>query len=120
LDITTGSAERTETFPQAWFVAVTNTPTYGGGLKIAPQADISDRWLEVCIAKQTSRRKLLRNFPRIFSGKHLSLPFVESFQAREIQISAGRRSVVFADGELLGYPPVIIQVASAKAKFFSL
>ena len=53
---------------EAMFVAIGNTCSYGGGMRICPQADPTDGLLDVTIIHPVSRLKLLRLLPLMYSG----------------------------------------------------
>ena len=54
---------------RAMLVAVGNTGSYGGGMRICPQADPFDGWLDVTIIHPVGRVTLLRLLPEMFSGR---------------------------------------------------
>ena len=51
--------------------AFANTPVYGGGMKIAPHAQLDDSRLDVCVVGDVARLRLLRLFPSVYFGRHL-------------------------------------------------
>ncbi|MHB1064166.1 MAG: diacylglycerol/lipid kinase family protein [Georgenia sp.] len=92
-------------------VAVANTRSFGGGLKIAPDAEPDDGLLDVVIGDQMSRTTLLRIFPRLYRGSHVHHPAVQVRRARSVLIepAPGLGSVppvAFADGEPIGALPL--------------
>lgn len=96
-------------------IAVANAPSFGGGMKIAPTADARSGTLQVVIAGEISRLGLLRLFPLVYSGRHVSHPAVEVREAHTISIGPdgdGTIPPIFADGEYVGEGPVRIEVAS--------
>jgi diacylglycerol kinase (ATP) len=93
-----------------WFAAVSNTPTYGGGLKIAPQASITDGILDVTYLRPLSRVQLLRHFPKVLSGKHIGLEPVVIMKTTELHIETDTPMPIFADGEAFGSTPVTVTV----------
>jgi diacylglycerol kinase (ATP) len=95
-------------FP-AMFVAVANGGYYGGGMHVAPTASVTDGLLDVTIAHPVSSMTLLRLLPSMFSGKFVSDPAIERFQAKEIIID-GDDLVGMADGEALGQPPLGVTI----------
>jgi diacylglycerol kinase (ATP) len=95
----------------AWFVAVTNTPIYGGGLPIAPQASIWDGELDVTCLRQTSRWNVIRHYPKILNGTHVRLPEIKSFRATAIQIATASPSSVYSDGDYVGMTPCTVTLA---------
>jgi len=91
----------------ATFVEISNT-RYTANFLMAPNAQIDDGLLDVTIAKKLSRLRLLQSFPKIFSGEHVNMPEVETYQARQIKIKSARPKMLAPDGELLGSTPVEI------------
>ena len=90
--------------------ATANIATYGGGMRIAPQAVCDDGWLDLCIVRALSRLAVLRHFPRIFAGTHEKLPFVEMRRVRALTIETSRPVWVYADGEPICRTPAAIAV----------
>jgi YegS/Rv2252/BmrU family lipid kinase len=91
-------------------VVIANGSDYGGGMKIAPDAVIDDGILNLCIVKETSKLKLIRQFPKVFSGNHTSDPNVILKSGKQILIKADRHHKVFADGEYIQDLPVTITI----------
>ena len=94
---------------RALLVAVGNGVNYGGGMRICPDADMSDGLLDVTWVGSAPRRTILRVFPRIFSGRHVEHPLVRTYRGRQIVIEADG-AVVYADGDRVGPAPVRIEV----------
>ncbi|MEO1062532.1 MAG: YegS/Rv2252/BmrU family lipid kinase [Actinomycetota bacterium] len=88
-------------------LAVANTPRFGGGMLVCPDARPDDGLLDVTSVGPVGRTKLLRVFPRIFRGEHLSYPEVTTWRAATVTLSDGVD--VWADGELLGPSPVTLR-----------
>jgi len=95
---------------EAMFVAIGNTTSYGGGLKIVPQAQPDDGWLDICIAKKTTKLELLRQLPSAYKGQHVHHPAIEMHRARRVAISSPDPVALFGDGEFLQPLPVTIEV----------
>ena len=102
------SVEGREIRRSAFFVAVGNALSYGGGMKVTPRAALDDGVLDICLVSKMNKLKLLCWVPTIFFGKHLQLKEVEYFQARQIGIEAERRLDLYADGDYAGQTPVEI------------
>jgi len=66
------------------FIEVSNT-RYTSNFLMAPKAKIDDGLFDLTIAKQFGRLKLLQSFPKIFTGEHILLDEVETFQARKLK-----------------------------------
>ncbi len=92
-------------------VAVGNTTSYGGGMKMCPTADPHDGLFEVTFVAQVSRRLLLRVLPKVFWGAHVKHPLVTQVACARIEI-AGEPFPVYADGERVGQGPVSIHVVA--------
>ena len=89
-------------------IAVGNTRSYGGGMPICVEADPRDGLLDVVRVAPIGRLRLLRLFPRLLKGTHLSLPQVTSQRASEVEVSAPDL-VVYTDGERVGTGTVRIR-----------
>lgn len=90
------------------FVEISNT-RYTANFLMAPRAIIDDGFLDVTIAKKLSRRRLLQCFPKIFTGEHVLMPEIETYQAKHIRITGAKPKVLSPDGELIGITPVEIE-----------
>jgi diacylglycerol kinase (ATP) len=86
-------------------VAISNGPYYGGGMKIAPQARMDDGFFDVCIIEEVSKGELLRQFPKVFRGTHVTHSKVKLISGRRVAVSAEENREVFADGEYVGNIP---------------
>ncbi|SDT15127.1 diacylglycerol/lipid kinase family protein [Microlunatus soli] len=96
----------------AMLVAVGNTRSYGGGIRICPDADPSDGLLEVTIIHPVGRPTLLRLMPSLYTGKFVSDPCVELLRVRDITID-GPGLVGFGDGEMIGAAPLTVSQVPA-------
>jgi len=97
----------------AMLVAFANAPSYGGGMRIAPQAQLADGKLDICFVKKMSRLRLLRFFPKVFSGEHLQMPQVDYRQAERFRIETASPSDVYADGEYICRTPIAVRIQPA-------
>lgn len=105
---------------QAWetsamLVVVGNAPSYGGGMLVTPDAQLDDGLLDVLVVKPLSKSKFLRVFPKVYSGAHVTLPFVETRRARTVRISAPD-IVAYVDGERLGPLPQTFEAVPGAAR----
>ncbi|GAB2576267.1 hypothetical protein Aab01nite_13290 [Paractinoplanes abujensis] len=82
-------------------VAVGNCASYGGGMRILPDADPTDGLLDVVVAAPFGRAALARLKPRLRRGTHVSDPRVTVFRARHVRLRSDG-IVAYADGERLG------------------
>jgi YegS/Rv2252/BmrU family lipid kinase len=89
-------------------VAAANSRAYGGGMFIAPRAELDDGLLDVVCSGHGPKRRFLYNLPRVFSGAHTESPAVRTFRAREVRVSADRPFTMYADGDPIGELPVTV------------
>ena len=82
----------------------------GGGMKTAPDADLTDGYLDVLVIGNLNKADLLWSLPRIYRGTHLTHPKVELCKAKEIEIHAGDGLFLQADGELMGRAPAKFRI----------
>jgi diacylglycerol kinase (ATP) len=93
----------------AEIVAVGNAASYGGGMRIVPDADPADGLLDVIYASPLGRGGLTRLTPRLRAGTHVTDPRVTVLRARHVRVHADG-IVGYADGERLGPLPLDIKV----------
>jgi len=94
-------------------VAVGNTPFYGGGLRICPDADPADGRLDVTVVGPVGRTELVRTRPRLAAGTHVDHPAVQVLRGREVQLASTEPLTTWADGEPVGPVPVRSTVVPA-------
>lgn len=92
---------------RAVLVAVGNTASYGGGMRICPAADPTDGLLDVVIAGDIGRITLMRVKPRVYRGTHVNHPLVTSYRARTVEIEA-EGIIAYVDGERSSPLPVSV------------
>ena len=91
-------------------VIVGNSISYGGGMKVTPDASIVDGMLDVCLLGALSKGAFVRAFPRVFRGTHVTHPAVRMARATRVKVEADRRVMVYADGERVGPAPALFEV----------
>ncbi|MGV3615230.1 MAG: diacylglycerol/lipid kinase family protein [Fimbriimonas sp.] len=94
----------------AMLVAVANAQSYGGGMKVAPDALLDDGLLDVVIVEGLGRVAFLRAFPQVFRGTHVSHPKVRVLRGERVTVEAEPPLPVLADGELVGVTPASFEV----------
>ena len=83
------------------FVAVANSPRYGGDMRIAPAAALDDGYLDIVVVRAISRLALLLVFPRVFRGTHVRHPAITIVRARAVRVAVDRPIWSYGDGEPL-------------------
>jgi diacylglycerol kinase (ATP) len=92
--------------------AFANTPYYGDGMRIAPQADFTDGKLDVCRISTMNPFHLISMFPTVYFGHHLLSPKVEYFKAERVIVETETPIEIYADGEFVCETPVEISIAA--------
>jgi YegS/Rv2252/BmrU family lipid kinase len=82
-------------------VSVANSKAFGGGMFIAPDADLSDGQFDVVTVGEVGKLRFLSNLPKVFKGTHVEEDEVRVFRASRLELSASRPFPVYADGEHL-------------------
>ena len=100
--------------------AFANSPLYGGGMKIAPQAKMDDGLLDVCIVGAVDPVKLFCMFPTVYAGRHLGIKEVKYFHAPRVRVETEHPLDVYADGEYICRTPVEVGVEPAALKVVTL
>jgi diacylglycerol kinase (ATP) len=103
---------------EAMLVAVGNGPSFGGGLRICEGASIDDGLLDVVVINPVSKAKLLRVFPKLYRGTHVTLPEFERHRVREATLSSPG-VVAYGDGERLGPLPMTTTVQPGALRVFA-
>ena len=94
-------------------LCVANAQYFGGGMKIAPDAKLTDGKFDVIGVGDLSAVKIFTSAPRIYTGSHLSMDEVSHALARKVSVRAADRAADVAlevDGELPGSLPATFQI----------
>jgi YegS/Rv2252/BmrU family lipid kinase len=91
-------------------IAAANGKAYGGGMLLAPDAEIDDGLLDVVYTTHVSKLRFLANLPKVFEGRHTANDEVNVLRAREVEIRADRPFAVYADGDHLTDLPARVRV----------
>lgn len=82
-------------------VSIANGTRYGGGFYVAPLAKPDDGLFDVNLVSPLAPLKRLRYLPVIEKGKHLSLPFIDYYNSKQITITSKKPIQAHLDGEYL-------------------
>jgi YegS/Rv2252/BmrU family lipid kinase len=91
-------------------VSVANSKAFGGGMFIAPDADLTDGEFDVVTVGEVGKLRFLGNLPKVFKGTHVEEDEVRVFRASRLELSASRAFPVYADGEHLTDLPATLRV----------
>ena len=91
-------------------VAVANNRAFGGGMFIAPDAELDDGRFDVVSSGHVGKLRFLSNLPKVFKGTHVDEDEVTVRRAATVEVSADRAFPVYADGEHLSDLPARLRV----------
>jgi YegS/Rv2252/BmrU family lipid kinase len=91
-------------------VIVANSRAYGGGMLIAPDAELDDGRFDVVSIGEVGKLRFLANLPKVFKGTHVDEEGVSVFRAARLELSSSKPFPVYADGERLTETPVSLRV----------
>jgi diacylglycerol kinase (ATP) len=94
-------------------LCIANARYFGGGMKIAPDAKLTDGKFDVVGVGDLSALKIFTSAPRVYLGSHLSMPEVSHALARKVTVRPADRDKEVAleiDGELPGRLPATFQI----------
>lgn len=93
----------------ALLIAAVNTPMYGAGIRIAPEARPDDSWLDVIVVAPLGWARLLDLFPIVLQSGDIRGPELQRFRARRVRLSSKPAVEFHGDGEVMGKSPVEIE-----------
>jgi YegS/Rv2252/BmrU family lipid kinase len=91
-------------------VSAANSRAYGGGMMLAPDADLSDGEFDVVAVGEVGKLRFVSNLPKVFKGTHVEEDEVSVFRASRLELSASRPFAVYADGEHITDLPVSLRL----------
>ena len=91
----------------AVLVAVGNTSSFGGGMRICPDADPTDGQLDVVIGHRMGRATLIGLLPKVYRGEHVHHPLVTVARAATVEVHVDAVTA-YADGERIAALPLTL------------
>jgi diacylglycerol kinase (ATP) len=90
--------------------AVLNSPSYGAGVRLAPDAILDDGSLDIVLIENLSLFEVLALLPRLIATGELRTSRVKRWSAQRVRLSTERQCLFQGDGEIIGATPVEIEV----------
>ena len=103
---------------EAMLVAVGNGSSYGGGMRVCPDARLDDGLLDVTVLGPISKLEFLRVFPTVYKGTHVDHPAVTVRQARQVSLTSPGVTA-YADGERVSVLPVHTEAVPGALRVFA-
>jgi diacylglycerol kinase (ATP) len=94
---------------EGMLVSVGNSDSMGGGVRVTHGADLSDGLLDVVLFHTVGVGELIKTYPKLFKGTHVTHPAYERHQVRRVTVAAPG-VVAYADGERFGALPLTVEV----------
>jgi YegS/Rv2252/BmrU family lipid kinase len=91
-------------------VAAANSKAYGGGMFVAPDAELGDGLFDVITVADVGKLRALRGMPKVFKGTHVDDDYVRVERAAELSVDADRPFAVYADGDHLADLPATLRL----------
>lgn len=98
-------------------IVVANGRFAGGGMMLAPHAEMDDGLLDVIVTDGATRFDIVKELPRIQRGKHLKNPKVNEMRTRDISINSVEPMAIDLDGEMVGFTPAHLEVLPSAVRF---
>lgn len=102
---------RDEIVTDLTLAAFGNTRSYGGGMRICPNADHADGQLDITMVHSASRMRLIRLFPTVYKGTHVDLDEVSTARVKSVEVESPGINV-YADGDFVCALPAEISAVS--------
>lgn len=97
-------------------VAVANGQFFGGGMHIAPHANLSDGLFDVIIIGDLGKVESLMKMPKIYQAAHMHFDKVEQYRAKKVVALSDERVLLDVDGEQPGKLPVTFTICPGALK----
>jgi YegS/Rv2252/BmrU family lipid kinase len=91
-------------------VSVANSRAFGGGMYIAPDAELDDGEFDIVAVGEVGKLRFVSNLPKVFKGTHVDEEEVQVFRASHLELSASRPFPVYADGEHIAELPASLRI----------
>jgi diacylglycerol kinase (ATP) len=94
----------------ALVLGILNTPSYGGGLRLAPEARLDDGRLDLVLLENLSALEIAGILPRLAVSGEIRTARIQRHRVTRVRIETEQPSAFHADGEIVGMTPVEIAV----------
>jgi diacylglycerol kinase (ATP) len=100
-------------------VAIANGRFFGGGMQVAPKADIGDGLFDIVVIGDKTFAESLRGSSALYAGKHLDTPKVEWIRGSRVEATPLEAEPVYidTDGETPGRLPLRARVLPGALEF---
>ncbi len=104
---------------EAYNVVVANSAYYGAGMRIAPDASLTDGMLDVVMIRKASRLRLIRSLPMLYDGSHAGHEAVRILRGQHVRVNSAAAVIAYGDGERLAPLPLEARVVPGALRVLS-
>jgi diacylglycerol kinase (ATP) len=94
----------------ALVLGILNTPSYGGGLRLAPEARLDDGRLDLVLLENLSALEIARILPHLAVSGEIRTARIQRHRVTRTRIETEWPCAFHADGEIVGVTPVEVAV----------
>lgn len=98
--------------------AVGNGKQIGGGIKVFPNAQIDDGYLDLIVVDYISRAKIIGAFIKLMRGKVNSVKGATVQRVTSVKLNTSTPFYIQAEGELYENVPIDVHIETNKLKFY--
>ena len=98
-------------------IVVANGRFAGGGMMLAPHAEVDDGMFDVIVTDGATRFDVIKELPRIQRGSHLKNPKVKEMRSGQVSIDSEEPMAIDLDGEMVGWTPAVLKVLPSTIRF---
>ena len=95
---------------KALLLGVLNTPSYGAGLRLAPEANVQDGKLNLVILQHLPPLEIVRVLARAAASGEVRTRYLRRYAIARVRLETDRECVFHGDGEIIGRTPVEVSV----------
>jgi len=96
-----------------------STPSCGGGLRIAPDANLEDGKFDCVLVHSMGRAQMLSCAVSLMRGTHLRRTKVGAFRAEHLRVESDEPTSVYADGEYVCQTPAEVRIIPRSLQLLS-
>jgi diacylglycerol kinase (ATP) len=91
-------------------VVVANCQYFGGGMRVAPDADPNDGLFDVIVIGDIDKVDFLMTVPKVYDGTHITHPQVDEYRAKRVEVRSDSPLLLQVEGEVCGQTPLTFEI----------
>ncbi len=100
------------------FTNFANTRLFGGNMIISPDSVMDDGEIEAIVLTDAPKKEIIKAFPTLYKGEHISNPYVRIYKGKHFKISADPIKTSSPEGEIFGVTPLELLVMPKAVTMF--